>query len=97
MTAGFDRFRLRGIGSFSALVFAAAIAAVALQTIPVAAETSDIATCDRLAALPDDKDKPADVKGGSDIADVAAALRACKAAAAAPNAPRRVRMELGRA
>ena len=60
---------------------------------------ADIATCDRLAAHPGDPDKPADVKGSLDIAppDVATALKACKTAAAAPDAPRRVQFELGRA
>jgi TPR repeat protein len=63
------------------------------------AAPADTATCDRLAAHPDDPDKPADVKGSLDIAapDVATALEACKIAAAAPDAPRRVLFELGRA
>ncbi|MBP0110199.1 MULTISPECIES: tetratricopeptide repeat protein [Bradyrhizobium] len=63
------------------------------------AASADIATCDRLAAHPTDLDKPADVTGVLDIAgaDVPAALKACKAAAAAPDVPRRIWMELGRA
>ena len=79
----------------------AAILAAALSSVaaPSRAAPADIATCDRLAAHPDDPDKPADVKGNSDIRapDIAAALKACKTAAAAPDAPRRVLFELGRA
>src|SRR4051812_12157625 len=68
-------------------------------TMPASAAPADIATCDRLAAHPEDQDKPAAVKGSLDIADadVPVALKACKAAAAAPNAPRRILFELGRA
>lgn len=59
----------------------------------------NLATCDRLAAHPDDKDKPSDIKGSYDIAkaDVPKALKACKAAVSAPDAPRRAWFELERA
>jgi len=67
--------------------------------VPAIAAPSDIAVCDRLAAHPTDADKPTDVKGNLEIADadLPVALKACKAAAAAPDAPRRIWMELGRA
>lgn len=66
-------------------------------SMPAIAAPADIAACDRLAAHPTDADRPADMKGNLDIADVPAALTACKAAAATPDAPRRIWMELGRA
>jgi uncharacterized protein len=85
--------------SHSIFLMAMSIAAVVDFTIPLGAASSDIATCDRLAAHPDDADKPADVRGSYDITkrDMAAALKACKTAAAARDAPRRVIFELGRA
>lgn len=71
----------------------------AINACPTLAAPADIAARDRLAAHPDDRDKPAGVKGSYDIAkaDVAAALKACKAVAAMPDAPRRIHLELGRA
>ena len=52
--------------------------------------------CDRLAADPTDPDKPADVKGTSDIAqsDIATAIKFCRVASAAS---RRALYQLGRA
>src|SRR5712671_2099486 len=99
MTGEFDHSRSLGTGSFSAPVFVVAIGVATLTAIPLRAASADIATCDRLAAFPDDKDKPADVKGSYDIAkaDVAAALKACKLAAAVPDVLRRIHFELGRA
>lgn len=75
------------------------IAATLLAGIPAHAAADDIATCDRLAAHPLDKDKPSDIKGNYDIAktDIPAALKACKAAVTARDAPRRAWFELGRA
>jgi TPR repeat protein len=72
--------------------------ASAWQT-PADAGRADVAACDRLAAHPDDLDKPADVKGSLEIADadIPRALKACEAAAAAPGAPPRVWAQLGRA
>ncbi|OPY96598.1 hypothetical protein A5906_03395 [Bradyrhizobium sacchari] len=67
-----------------------------MPAIAIAAP-ADIATCDRLAAHPSDPDKPANVRGTLNIADVPAALKACKTAAAMPDAPRRIWTELGRA
>jgi TPR repeat protein len=99
MTGEFDHSRSFGIESFPALVFVVAIGVAMLTAMPLRAASADIATCDRLAAFPDDKDKPADVKGSYDIAkaDVAAALKACKLAAAVPDVLRRIHFELGRA
>jgi TPR repeat protein len=60
------------------------------------AASADLVLCDRLAADPDDPDKPADVKGVADIApsDVATAIKFCKVASAAS---RRALYQLGRA
>jgi hypothetical protein len=75
------------------------IAGALLVAIPAHAATDNIATCDRLAAHPYDKDKPPDVKGSFEIpkADVAKAPKACKAVVSKPDAPRRAWFELGRA
>jgi len=75
----------------------AAIAVLAACSAATHASPADITKCDELAALPDDRDNPPDIKGHQDITEVAAALAACKAAAAAPDAPRRSFFELGRA
>ena len=63
---------------------------------PARAQSADLVLCDRLAAHPDDPDRPKDVKGVSEIApsDVATALKFCKVAAAGS---RRALYELGRA
>jgi TPR repeat protein len=77
-------------GAFAALLFA-------LANMPVArAQSADQVLCDRIAADPADPDKPADVKGVSDIApsDVATAIKFCKRAAASS---RRAIYQLGRA
>src|SRR6202022_2964928 len=83
MTGEFDHSR------FSALVFVVAIGVAPLTAIPLRAASADIATCDRLAAFPDDKDKPADVKGSYDIAkrDFPGARNACKVVAGGPRVP----------
>src|SRR5438552_12404592 len=86
--------------SLIALVALPAIVGLATHgALTVKAAPADIAICDRLAAHPEDKDKPAEVKGTYAIADadVPAALKACKAAAATADAPRRIQLELGRA
>jgi uncharacterized protein len=70
---------------------------VALANAPAAhAQSADLVLCDRIAADPADPDKPADVKGVSDIApsDVATAIKFCKRAS--PGS-RRALYELGRA
>jgi TPR repeat protein len=60
------------------------------------AQSADLVLCDRLAADPSDPDKPADVKGVTEIAaaDVATATKFCKKAA---SSSRRAMYELGRA
>ena len=74
-------------------------AAVAMSAPPARAESADTATCDRLAAFPDDPDKPAGIAGRYEIPgpEIATALKACKAAANAADAPSRIWFELGRA
>jgi TPR repeat protein len=63
---------------------------------PARAQSADLVLCDRLAAHPDDPDRPKDVKGVIEIApsDVATALKFCKIAAAGS---RRALYQLGRA
>ncbi|WP_024515351.1 tetratricopeptide repeat protein [Bradyrhizobium sp. Tv2a-2] len=60
------------------------------------AQSADLVLCDRVAADPTDPDKPADIKGVTEIAasDVATAIKFCKNAAAGS---RRAMFELGRA
>jgi len=60
------------------------------------AQSADLVLCDRIAADPTDPDKPADIKGVTEIAasDVATAIKFCKTAAATS---RRAMFELGRA
>ncbi|QOG23123.1 sel1 repeat family protein [Bradyrhizobium sp. SEMIA] len=60
------------------------------------AQSADLVLCDRVAADPSDPDKPADVKGVTDIApsDIATAIRFCKQAA---SSSRRAMFALGRA
>jgi len=73
-------------------------AAMILVLVPrlAHAQSADLVLCDRLAADPSDPDKPADVRGVTDIAaaDVATAIKFCKKAAAGS---RRAMFELGRA
>ncbi len=60
------------------------------------AQSADLVLCDRLAADPTDPDKPADVKGTTEIAqsDIATAIKFCRVASAGS---RRALYELGRA
>lgn len=60
------------------------------------AQSADLVLCDRVAADPSDPDKPADVKGVTELAvsDVATAIKFCKQAA---SSSRRAMFELGRA
>jgi len=60
------------------------------------AQSADLVLCDRLAADPNDPDKPKDVKGAHEIeaSDVATAIKFCKVASAAS---RRAVYQLGRA
>ncbi|WP_024338048.1 tetratricopeptide repeat protein [Bradyrhizobium japonicum] len=73
-----------------AMIFALAVPVMAH------AQSADLVLCDRIAADPSDPDKPADVKGVTEIApsDVATAIKFCKQAA--PSA-RRAMFALGRA
>jgi TPR repeat protein len=60
------------------------------------AQSADLVLCDRVAADPADPDKPADVKGVSDVSpgDVATAIKFCRVAS---GASRRALYQLGRA
>jgi TPR repeat protein len=85
-----------------ALSFAAigriAIAALIVAAVPgfAHAQSADLVLCDRLAADPADPDKPADLKGVSDVApaDIPTAIRYCKNAS---GSSRRALYQLGRA
>jgi len=83
----------------SAVVIAAAFSGfpLALPCVSAArAQSADLVLCDRIAADPADPDRPADVKGVSEIAssDVATAIKFCKRASASS---RRALYQLGRA
>jgi len=73
-----------------------AVVAIALAPSLAHAQSADLVLCDRLTADPSDPDKPADVRGVTDIAasDVATAIKFCKKAA---GGSRRAMFELGRA
>src|SRR6266849_7403377 len=85
-----------------ALSFAAvgciAVSVIAIAAAPTSAraQSADLVLCDRLAADPADPDKPADVKGTTDVApsDIATAIKYCKVAA---GSSRRALYQLGRA
>ena len=81
----------------NAVLIAFGVSVLTLATAPAArAQSADLVLCDRVAADPSDPDKPADVKGVSDIApsDVATAIKFCKRAS---TSSRRALYELGRA
>lgn len=65
-------------------------------SLPGRTQSADLVLCDRIAADPNDPDKPADVKGSPEIAksDIATAIKFCKIASASS---RRAMYELGRA
>ncbi len=71
------------------------LAAIVLAPLDVRAQSADLVLCDRIAADPSDPDKPADVKGVTEIAsaDIPTAIRFCKQA----QASRRALFQLGRA
>ncbi|MBV9457653.1 MAG: sel1 repeat family protein [Bradyrhizobium sp.] len=77
-----------------------AVVALALApslTLSVAhAQSADLVLCDRVAADPSDPDKPADVRGVTEVAaaDVATAIKFCKKAS---GTSRRAMYQLGRA
>src|SRR5207253_3746300 len=71
------------------------VVAFAAPTLALA-QSADLVLCDRLAADPSDPDKPADVKGVTDVAtsDIATAIKYC---AVAGKSQRRAMYQLGRA
>jgi uncharacterized protein len=81
----------------NAIVIAFGLSLLAVGTTPTArAQSADLVLCDRIAADPADPDKPAEVRGVSDIAtsDVATAIKFCKRAS---TSSRRALYQLGRA
>jgi uncharacterized protein len=76
-------------------VAALVLAGIALRS-PAHAQSADLVLCDRIAADPDDPDKPADVKGAREItpSDIALAIKYCRTASAGS---RRALYALGRA
>jgi TPR repeat protein len=73
------------------------VLALVVYAPPVRAQSAaDVALCDRVAADPNDPDKPKDVPGVNDVAaaDIATAIRFCKAVSAKS---RRALYQLGRA
>jgi uncharacterized protein len=82
-------------GRFALAAIAIAAASLASPS-QVKSQSADLVLCDRLAADPSDPDKPAEVKGTSDVAptDVATAIRYCRIAA---GSSRRALYQLGRA
>jgi TPR repeat protein len=79
-----------------ALAAIMSMSAAMLAVTEARAQSADLVLCDRLAADPSDPDKPADLRGVTDIApaDIATAIKFCKKAA--PSS-RRAMYELGRA
>jgi len=79
-------------------VFALGLLALTAASAPSPSfsQSADLVLCDRIAADPADPDKPADIKGVTEIApsDVATAIKFCKTASASS---RRALYELGRA
>jgi TPR repeat protein len=84
--------------SWFAATFRIAMTAAAIAAAPslLRAQSADLVLCDRLASDPADPDRPADVKGVSEIApsDVVTAIKFCKVAA---GSSRRAMYQLGRA
>jgi TPR repeat protein len=78
------------------IVTLVAILAMVLAVKHAQAQSAELVLCDRLAADPSDPDKPADVRGVSNIApaDIETAIKFCKKAA---GGSRRAMFELGRA
>src|SRR5438128_6298762 len=80
------------------LVYQISLAVFAVLAAPMLAhaQSADLVRCDRLAADPSDPDKPADVKGVSQVAtgDIATAIKYC---AVAGKTQRRAMYQLGRA
>src|SRR5882724_8349192 len=86
-----------GLAARACMILAAVAMAATLANPRLAgAQSADLVLCDRLAADPADPDKPADVKGVTEIApsDVATAIKFCRTASASS---RRALYQLGRA
>jgi TPR repeat protein len=79
-----------------ACLFGLSALSLSVAPSPARAQSADLVLCDRLAADPTDPDKPADVRGTTEIApsDVATAIKFCKTAS--PSS-RRALFQLGRA
>lgn len=88
------KFPAQRLAAIGAVILS--LGAVLTSSTLARAQSADLVLCDRLAADPADPDKPADVKGVSDIAasDIATAIKYCKIAG---NSSRRALFELGRA
>lgn len=95
---GTRALNLPGRGRNVALMRTCLLAIVLALAAPLSAQaqSADLVLCDRVAADPSDPDKPADVKGVSEIAasDLATAIKFCKQAA---SSSRRAMFALGRA
>lgn len=93
-----ERFAMRRCTTtmLTAIVVGAAVAGPWLLVGPAQAQSADLVLCDRVAADPADPDKPADVRGVTQLpaADVATAIKFCRVAAASS---RRALYQLGRA
>src|SRR5258708_20738884 len=78
-----------GTGRIALAGFAIGAAACLADPSQVQAQSADLVLCDRLAADPSDPDKPADVKGTSDVApsDVATAIKYCRIAGGSSRRP----------
>src|SRR5258705_8597621 len=75
-------FSCAATGRISLAAIAVAATAFLANPSPVKAQSADLVLCDRLAADPSDPDKPADVKGTSEVApsDVATVIKYCRIA-----------------
>ncbi len=94
MCASMKRFLTRYLAVIGAVTVS--VGAVPASSTLAHAQSADLVLCDRLAADPADPDKPADVKGVSDItpSDIPTAIKYCKIAG---NSSRRALFQLGRA
>src|SRR6516164_2881513 len=88
--------RLNKVLLVCALTIACLVATFGSLDFTARGQSADLVLCDRLAADPTDPDKPAEIKGTSDIgqSDIATAIRFCKIASAGS---RRALYQLGRA
>jgi uncharacterized protein len=88
------RRNLIAMNGYRQIVFAALLAL--LTPVLAHAQSADLVLCDRIAADATDPDKPADVRGVTDLApaDIATAIKFCKKAA---GGSRRAMYQLGRA